>query len=342
MSLAAQLRPHRIPVNTFRIDVPVASEGFVAALPDVDHSDWEPPEVAAEGIRWVLEQPPDGHRPPVRHGPPARRGGDHGEPLVAPPHPGGLHGDRLAPRRPPPARRLTKARHPSDTLPRCRRDSQRSRVYRAETPLPGRRFRELDQCAAYADAVVGSLWWQVRFPHLGLGAVPRLRPGHGARQAFYRVDPDGPTITLPRRYRTAAVVLHELAHWALDDQPDLPNHGRTFTRLMLDATLEFGGDERAAELRERVRRREGPHRQAAPARARRRLALRLGRTPPPRPRPGAARRAHRRSAGHRRVRGVGALRQRAGAPHERPRRARRHPRRLRRPPRLQRCLRLAS
>ncbi|MGZ8765550.1 MAG: SDR family NAD(P)-dependent oxidoreductase [Acidimicrobiia bacterium] len=59
MSLAAQLRPHGIPVNTFRIDIPVASEGFVAALPDVDHSEWEPPEVAAEGILWVLRQPPE-------------------------------------------------------------------------------------------------------------------------------------------------------------------------------------------------------------------------------------------------------------------------------------------
>ena len=57
-SLAEHLRPHGIPVNTFRIDVPVASEGFLAALPDFDHSDWEPPEVAAEGILWMLDQPP--------------------------------------------------------------------------------------------------------------------------------------------------------------------------------------------------------------------------------------------------------------------------------------------
>ncbi len=57
-SLAAQLRPHGVAVNTFRIDVPVASEGFLAALPDVDHSDWEPPEVAAEGIVWMLGRPP--------------------------------------------------------------------------------------------------------------------------------------------------------------------------------------------------------------------------------------------------------------------------------------------
>ena len=59
VSLAEQLRPHRIPVNTFRIDVPVASEGFLAALPDFDHSDWEPPEVAAEGIVWMLGRPPE-------------------------------------------------------------------------------------------------------------------------------------------------------------------------------------------------------------------------------------------------------------------------------------------
>ena len=57
-SAALELWPHGIPVNTFRIDIPVASEGFLAAMPDFDHSDWEPPEVAAEGILWMLDQPP--------------------------------------------------------------------------------------------------------------------------------------------------------------------------------------------------------------------------------------------------------------------------------------------
>ena len=59
VSLAAQLRPHGIPVNTFRIDVPVASEGFLAAMPGIDHSDWEPPAVAAEGILWMVRQGPE-------------------------------------------------------------------------------------------------------------------------------------------------------------------------------------------------------------------------------------------------------------------------------------------
>ncbi len=59
LDAAAQLRPHGIAVNTFRIDVPVASEGFVANLPDVDHDDWEPTDVPADGIVWMLRQPPD-------------------------------------------------------------------------------------------------------------------------------------------------------------------------------------------------------------------------------------------------------------------------------------------
>jgi hypothetical protein len=95
---------------------------------------------------------------------------------------------------------------------------------------------------------VGTLWWQARFPEHSLDRVPRLRPGNGARQAFFRIDDDGPTITLPRRYRTKGIVLHELIHWVLDDQRDLPPHGRTFTRILLDATDEFCGRERADAL----------------------------------------------------------------------------------------------
>ena len=54
---ATQLKPFGVAVNTFRIDIPVASEGFIANAPDLDHSDWEPSSVAAEGILWMLRQP---------------------------------------------------------------------------------------------------------------------------------------------------------------------------------------------------------------------------------------------------------------------------------------------
>jgi citronellol/citronellal dehydrogenase len=57
VSAASQLAEHGISVNTFRIDIPVASEGFLTNAPDADHSDWEPCEVAAEGILWQLRQP---------------------------------------------------------------------------------------------------------------------------------------------------------------------------------------------------------------------------------------------------------------------------------------------
>ncbi len=132
--------------------------------------------------------------------------------------------------------------------PRRPRDAQRSRVYRAESAVPSSPLPGLPACAAFCERVVGSFWWAARFPACGLDAIPRLRPGNGARQAFYREDPGGPTITLPRRYRTKGVVLHELVHWALAHEHELPYHGSTFTRVLLDATLEFSGPERAGLL----------------------------------------------------------------------------------------------
>lgn len=57
--LARQLYPDRIAVNCFRIDIPVASEGTLANMGDIDLTDWEPTSVPADGIIWMLEQPDD-------------------------------------------------------------------------------------------------------------------------------------------------------------------------------------------------------------------------------------------------------------------------------------------
>ena len=97
VSAAHQLAPHNIAVNTFRIDVPVASEGFVFNMPDADHSDWEPSEVAAEGIVWMIEQPASysGHNEGM-----ARLRAEHGIMAVAvdaPAHPAVTPADRIAP-----------------------------------------------------------------------------------------------------------------------------------------------------------------------------------------------------------------------------------------------------
>lgn len=59
VDLARHLARDRIAVNCFRIDTPVASEGFVANMPSADHGDWESAEVAVEGITWMLGRPTD-------------------------------------------------------------------------------------------------------------------------------------------------------------------------------------------------------------------------------------------------------------------------------------------
>ena len=58
VDVARQLAPAGVAVNCLRIDVAVASEGFVANSPGADLSTWEPCEVAAEGLLWMLRQPP--------------------------------------------------------------------------------------------------------------------------------------------------------------------------------------------------------------------------------------------------------------------------------------------
>ncbi len=57
VDVARQVAADGIAANVFRVDIPVASEGFVANAPGADHSSWEPCEVAAEGIVWLVDQP---------------------------------------------------------------------------------------------------------------------------------------------------------------------------------------------------------------------------------------------------------------------------------------------
>ncbi len=57
LDAARELYPQGTNVNCFRIDVPVASEGFLANAPGADHDTWEPCDVAAEGIVWMVRQP---------------------------------------------------------------------------------------------------------------------------------------------------------------------------------------------------------------------------------------------------------------------------------------------
>tara|TARA_R110001599_G_scaffold353869_1_gene601214 strand:- start:24983 stop:25825 length:843 start_codon:yes stop_codon:yes gene_type:complete len=57
VDVANQLQGDNISVNCFRIDMTVASEGFVANTPGLPRGNWEPCAVVAEGILWSLLQP---------------------------------------------------------------------------------------------------------------------------------------------------------------------------------------------------------------------------------------------------------------------------------------------
>lgn len=64
---AAVLRADNVAVNCYRIDVQVASEGYVMNAPDADHSTWADTATAADGAVWMLGRPADwtGHIVPM-------------------------------------------------------------------------------------------------------------------------------------------------------------------------------------------------------------------------------------------------------------------------------------
>ena len=207
------------PVNTFRIDVPVASEGFVVQL-----ARRRPLRLGAVGGRGR------GHRLDARAAARATPATTSGMAALRAEHGIMASRERAPPRRARPAVNrvnpmplpacpaptsitVARSRTRADPRDRATRNGRACTAPRARCRRA--RFPGSPRARAFAERVVGSLWWAARFPDSGLGDVPRFRPGNGARQAFYREDPGGPTITLPRRYRTKGVVLHELVHWAL-------------------------------------------------------------------------------------------------------------------------------
>lgn len=86
------------------------------------------------------------------------------------------------------------------------RDSQRTRLYRAEDELsPGRRLPTVQVLQAYVDELATTEWFVTRWGRRSF----EVRPGHGHRRAT--ADRNG-VLQLPRWSRTELVVLHEVAH----------------------------------------------------------------------------------------------------------------------------------
>lgn len=148
------------------------------------------------------------------------------------------------------------------------RDSQRSKVYKAENSLKERkaefpklyeRFDDMRALKRYIKRVVDSKWWQkYKAPDMGeKNDVPmrnptfkelEIRDGRGHRRATaWRM---GAEITFPIWARYRLVILHELAHIL---QSQRPGHGRQFCRVFIDLVRRFAGKAEADALKQAFR-----------------------------------------------------------------------------------------
>jgi len=115
------------------------------------------------------------------------------------------------------------------------RDSQRSRVYRAEHQVAQRlnepNFGSVEETQEFVDAIVGSSWWRIAVPHRPTVLVA---DGRGRRSG----GSVGGEIRLPRLYRTPLIVFHELAHeWVMC--PVRAPHGPDFAGAFLTLVGAF-------------------------------------------------------------------------------------------------------
>lgn len=58
VGLAAEVKEHGIQVNSLKVDIAIASEGFIFVSPGVDTSTWDRTEVGGEAAIWMLKQGP--------------------------------------------------------------------------------------------------------------------------------------------------------------------------------------------------------------------------------------------------------------------------------------------
>ena len=145
------------------------------------------------------------------------------------------------------------------------RDSQRSKVYKAEDSLNARkdkfpklyeRFDDLKQLQHYVDRITESKWWQkYDAPNMGekdgiLLAKPEevvVQDGRGRRRAMAVAYRMGGEIHMPRWARYRLIILHELAHIL---QSQRPAHGRQFCQVYIDIVRRFAGKKESEALKQ--------------------------------------------------------------------------------------------
>jgi len=120
------------------------------------------------------------------------------------------------------------------------RDSQRIRVYRANSAVLGTPLPEMEDVRMFCYNVVTSPTWKRLFPDERFWKVPILKPGRGARSAHVLWHENGRIeVVFPRAYRYATYVLHELAHYGIGYREDIAPHGPEFSGIWLTLVRQF-------------------------------------------------------------------------------------------------------
>jgi putative metallohydrolase (TIGR04338 family) len=142
------------------------------------------------------------------------------------------------------------------------RDSQRSRVYAAETAmnwrghgrLVSKKLRSLDDAAHFVTEVVTSDWFAARAPQVSLVRLVAGDPKSRRATCISRIGKvPGTTnsrIRLPPWARTRPVILHELSHAVVFSATPPSAHGPEFCRAELDLITAFLGSSVADALHE--------------------------------------------------------------------------------------------
>jgi putative metallohydrolase (TIGR04338 family) len=130
------------------------------------------------------------------------------------------------------------------------RDTQRSKVYKAEVILWGkqRQYWKMEDVQEYVAKVTASAWWKKhhRYP------TRRIRIGDGrARRKACAIGMD--EIRMPVWSRQEEIILHELCHCVINSRfsyrESVASHGCEFAKMLLLMVRHFMGKERYDTLK---------------------------------------------------------------------------------------------
>lgn len=128
------------------------------------------------------------------------------------------------------------------------RDSQRSRLYKAERMVSdkGPHLKTVDEIQTTVNAICRSRWFRNRFGKVQI----RVKDGRGRRHAgglgYHYADATVGYITMPKWSRYLLFILHEIGH--VVTPYGVADHGREFARIFLQLVRWRMGTEAASEL----------------------------------------------------------------------------------------------